>query len=170
MSLLTLADGRVSVLASGVTGTAGSSPDSTRLMLGQPETDAQGLTRLAWKAFPVSGGPPGATLRLPSQAIDLAWTPDGRGLSYRNRADANLNVYRQGEDGKPVQVTRFTEGRLTSHAWSPDGKRLALAVRADEGGNVWVTEADGSRPIQVTRLPSSAGFPTAGGSPSRPAS
>ncbi len=158
VSLLTVADAQVSVLASGVSGMVGFSPDATRLMLGEPEKDEKGLTRFAWKAFPVAGGPPDLTLRLPGQAIDLAWTPDGRGLSFRNRADPNWNVYRQGADGKPVQVTRFTEGRLTSHSWSPDGKRLAFAVRTDEGGNVWVAGPDGSRPVQVTRLTASDVF------------
>ena len=167
VALLTIADGSVAVLASGVTVNLGFSPDSIRLMLGQPETDEQGLTRIAWKAFPVAGGEPSATIRLPSQAIDPAWTPDGRELSFRNRADPFWNVYRQGEDGKPVQVTRFTEGRLTSHSWSPDGKRLALALRTDAGGNVWVTGPDGSRPVQVTRLSSADVFRTSWLSDSR---
>ena len=51
-----------------------------------------------------------------------------------------------------MQVTRFSDGRLTGHAWSPDGKRLALVLRTDAGGNVWVTGPDGSRPVQVTRF------------------
>jgi serine/threonine protein kinase/Tol biopolymer transport system component len=151
--LIALQDGSVKPFAADVAAILAFSPDSTRLLLGQPEPDAQGLTRVVWKAFPVAGGPPSATFRLPPTAIDPAWTPDGRALSFRNRADAAWNVYRQAEDAKaPVQVTRFGDGRLTAHAWSPDGKRLALAHRTDEGGNVWVTGADGSRPVQVTRL------------------
>ena len=152
VSLLTVADGGVTELASGVTNSLGFSPDSTKLMLGEPETDPQGLTRFAWKVFPVAGGRASATLRLPSQALDPAWTPDGGGLSFRYRNDPMWNVYRQREGGEPVQVTRFSEGRLTGHAWSPDGKRLAVILRTDAGGSVWVTEPDGSRPIQVTRF------------------
>jgi serine/threonine protein kinase/Tol biopolymer transport system component len=151
--LLSVADGTAKPLARDVSGIVGFSPDSTRLLLGQPETDAQGLSRVVWTAFPVAGGPPAASFRLPPTAIDPAWTADGRGLSFRNRSDAAWNVYRQDEGAAaPVQLTRFSEGRLTSHAWSPDGSRLAVALREDEGGNVWVTGPDGARPVQVTRL------------------
>ena len=151
--LLDLADGSVKPFASGVTGILGFSPDSSLLLLGQSEADASGLSRVVWTAFPVAGGPPAATFRLPPTAIDPTWTPNGRGLSFRNRADPAWNVYRQAEGAAAAtQVSRFTDGRLTTHAWSPDGKRLAVALRKDEGGNVWVTGPDGSRPVQVTRL------------------
>ena len=51
-------------------------------------------------------------------------------MTFRNRADAAWNVFRQDEGGKePVPVTRFTDGRLTAHAWSPDGTRLAVVRR-----------------------------------------
>jgi serine/threonine protein kinase len=105
-----------------------------------------------------TGGPRARPCAFQARPSTPPGTPDGRGLSFRNRADPKWNVYRQGEDGKPVQVTRFGEGRLTSHSWSPDGKRLALALRTDEGGNVWVTRPDGSRPVQVTRLSSADVF------------
>ena len=55
-------------------------------------------------------------------------------------------------------MTRFTDGRITGYRWSPDGSRLALIRRTDEGANVWVTGKDGSRPAQVTQLPSSDVF------------
>jgi serine/threonine protein kinase/Tol biopolymer transport system component len=157
--LLTVQDGTAKPFATDVSGIVGFSPDSTRLLLGQSEPDAQGLARVVWKAFPVAGGPPVATYRLPPTAIDPAWTPEGRGLSFRNRADPAWNVYRQDEPAQaPVQVTRFSDGRLTTHAWSPDGKRLAIAQRTDAGGNAWVAGADGTRPVQVTRLASADVF------------
>jgi Tol biopolymer transport system component len=152
VALLSVADGRVSTIAENINSFAGFSPDSKWLMLGQPEQDAAGLTRAVLRAFPVDGGASGPPLRLTSQAIDPAWTPDGRGLSFRNRADPAWNVYRQEQAGEPVQITRFREGRLTSHSWSRDGKRLAVALRTDAGGDVWVTEPDGGRPVQVTHF------------------
>jgi Tol biopolymer transport system component len=131
------------------------SPDSTRLLVAGSEDDAQGLSRTVWKALPVAGGAPTATFRLPVQAIDPAWSPDGRGLTFRNRADAAWNVFRQDEGGKaPAPVTRFTDGRLTAHAWSPDGTKLAVVRRMGDGGNVWVTGPEGSHPVQVTQLTS----------------
>jgi Tol biopolymer transport system component len=153
VSLLSLESGAVSRVSEEASGILGFSPDSGRLLAGSLEADAQGLSRTVWKAFPVAGGPPTATFRLPGPALDPTWSPDGRGLSFRTRADAAWNVYRQDEGGKePVPVTRFTDGRLTAHAWSPDGNRLAVVRRTDEGSNLWVTGPDGSRPTQVTQL------------------
>ena len=153
VSLLSVEDGTVSRITEEASGVLGFSPDSSRLMAGVLEADAQGLSRTVWKAFPVAGGSATATFRLPGPALDPTWSPDGRGMTFRTRADAAWNVYRQDEGGKePVPVTRFTDGRLTAHAWSPDGTRLAVIRRTDEGGNVWVTGPDGSRPTQVTQL------------------
>ena len=158
VSLLSVEGGQTATLATGVSGLMRFSPDSTTMMLGQPESDAQGLSRVVWKAFPVAGGPETATFRLPGTAVDPAWTPDGKGMSFRNQADPAWNVYRQGQGGEPARVTRFSEGRLTGHFWSPDGKQLAVIQRTDDGGNVWVTAADGGRPVQVTQLVSSDVF------------
>jgi hypothetical protein len=63
------------------------SPDSTRLLVYEFEVDAQGLWR-QWKALPVASGAPTAIFRLPVQALDPAWSPGGRGLTFRSRADA----------------------------------------------------------------------------------
>jgi Tol biopolymer transport system component len=159
VSLLSLESGQVSSLAQDAGGAVAFSPDSTRLLVAGSEDDAQGLSRTVWKALPVAGGAPAAIFRLPGQAIDPAWSPDGRGLTFRNRADAAWNIFRQDEGGKaPAPVTRFTEGRLTAHAWSPDGTKLAVVRRMSDGGNVWVTGPDGSRPVQVTQLTSTDVF------------
>ena len=159
VSLLSLESGQVSLLAQDAGGAVAFSPDSTRLLVAGSEDDAQGLSRTVWKALPVAGGAPAAIFRLPGPAIDPAWSPGGRGLTFRNRADAAWNVFRQDEGGKePAPVTRFTEGRLTAHAWSPDGTKLAVVRRMSDGGNVWVTGPDGSRPVQVTQLTSTDVF------------
>ena len=159
VSLLSVENGAVSRLPEEASGILGFSPDSSRLMAGVLEADAQGLSRTVWKAFAVAGGSPTSTFRLPASAIDPTWSPDGRGLTFRNRANAAWNVFRQ-DDGarEPLPVTRFTEGRLTAHAWSPDGTKLAVIKRTDAGSNVWVTGHDGSRPIQVTQLTSADVF------------
>ncbi|HMM33482.1 MAG TPA: hypothetical protein PKA62_01930, partial [Thermoanaerobaculia bacterium] len=39
------------------------------------------------------------------------------------------------------------------HFWSPDGRSLAVTLRTREGVGLWVTEADGTRPVRVTRFP-----------------
>ncbi len=159
VSLVGVETGQVSAFTSSTGGIAAFSPDGTKVLLNQLEADATGLQRTVWAAFAVPGAAPLATFRLPASAIDVAWNPDGRGLTFRKRDDPAWNVYRQDEAAKePVPVTRFTDGRLTAHAWSPDGARLAVIRRTDEGSNVWVTGPDGSRPAQVTQLASTDVF------------
>jgi Tol biopolymer transport system component len=158
VSLIAIASGQVTPIRN-VTNLAGFSPDSSQFMLGYVELDAQRLARTVWKAVPVTGGAETATYRLPATAMEPTWAPDGKGMTYRDRADPAWNVFRQDANGSPpVPVTRFTEGRTTSYQWSPDGSRLALIRRTDEGANVWVTGRDGSRPVQVTAFPSSDVF------------
>ena len=80
-------------------------------------------------------------------------------MTYRDRSDPAWNVFRQdATGGAPVAVTRFTEGRTTGYQWSPDGSRLALIRRTDEGSERLGHGRDGSRPLQVTALPSSDVF------------
>ncbi len=155
VSLVSLASGQVTPIREATTH-AGFSPDSSQFLVGSQETDAQGLARTVWMALPVAGGPATATFRLRPTAVEPAWAPDGKGMTYRDRADPSWNVFRQDAGGgPPVPVTRFTEGRSVGYQWSHDGSRIALVRRGEDGGaSVWVTASDGSRPVQVTGLPS----------------
>jgi Tol biopolymer transport system component len=158
VSLLSVESGAVSRIPGDASGILGFAPDGTRLMVGLLETDAQGLSRTVWKAVSIPDGTSTSTFRLPGQAVDPTWSPDSRALTFRSRADAAWNVFRQDEGKEPVPVTRFKDGRLTAHAWSPDGTRLAVVRRTGEGSNVWVTRPDGSQPVQVTQLSSADVF------------
>ena len=61
---------------------------------------------------------------------ELAWTPDGRALTYvRNTTGSVQNVYMQPLDGAPpVQLTHFDSepALVLAYAWSPDGKKFAI--------------------------------------------
>ena len=155
VSLITVESGQVSALGTDVSGVAGFSPDSTQILLGRTEPDAQGLLRTVWRAVPVAGGPDVATFRPPATATDQTWAPDGKGIVFRDRNDPAWNVFRQ-DAGRSelVQVTHLMQGRIMGYAWSPDGNRLALIHRVDEGSNVLVTARDGSRPVPVTQFTS----------------
>jgi serine/threonine protein kinase/Tol biopolymer transport system component len=153
VKLVSTETGEVTTLATDASGTLGFSPDSTRVLVGRLETDAQGLSRAVWEALPTTGGAATASFRPLGTAVDPAWGPHGKSLTFRNRSDPAWNVYRLAEGAnEPTRVTRFTEGRLTAHAWSPDGTRLAVVHRTGDGANVWVTAPDGTRPTQVTQM------------------
>ncbi len=74
VSLVAVQNGQVSTIGTNVTAHAGFSPDSSMVMLGHSEPDAQGLQRIVWKAVPVAGGPETATFRCRGQR----WKQHGR--------------------------------------------------------------------------------------------
>jgi Tol biopolymer transport system component len=152
--LFDLESGKASKLFERVSGVFGFSPDSKRFLVTRLEPDEKGQPRPVWQALSVEGGEAPARFPGPAGALGAVWTPDSRGVSFRRRSDPAWNVFRQGlAEGQPVQVTRFTEGRLMGHFWSPDGRKLAVTLRTREGVDLWATEADGTRPVRVTRFP-----------------
>ncbi len=149
-----LETGQVSKLVEGARNVFGFSPDSKRFLVMRLEPDEKGEPRPVRRAYPVVGGGAPALMPGPADALGYVWAPDSRGLSFRRRSDPAWNVWRQGEnESEPVQVTRFTEGRLMGHWWSPDGRKIAVTLRTREGVDVWVTEADGTRPVRATKFP-----------------
>lgn len=58
----------------------------------------------------------------------LAWSPDSRSLYYLNDKNSVSNIFRVevGEEKSPVQITRFTSGRIFDFSLSPDGNRVVL--------------------------------------------
>jgi len=58
----------------------------------------------------------------------LAFSPDGKALTYAEVRDGVGNVWSQPlAGGPPTQLTQYPSGVIFAFAWSPDGKRLALA-------------------------------------------
>lgn len=152
--ILDLETGETSKLVEGAANVFGFSPDSRRYLVARFEPDENGQPRTVRLAFPVVGGGAPTKMPGPDDALGYVWAPDSRGLSFRRRSDPAWNVWRQGEgENAPVQVTRFTEGRLMGHFWSPDGRKLAVTLRTREGVDLWVTEADGTNPVRATKFP-----------------
>jgi DNA-binding winged helix-turn-helix (wHTH) protein/Tol biopolymer transport system component len=55
------------------------------------------------------------------------WAPDESGLDYVVTRNGVSNIWRQPlTGGQPVQITRFSAGRIFSFAWSPDGRWLSF--------------------------------------------
>jgi eukaryotic-like serine/threonine-protein kinase len=58
----------------------------------------------------------------------LAWTRDGRAVTYADVKDGVWNLWNQPIDGGPPKpMTNFTSDQIFSFGWSIDGKRLAIA-------------------------------------------
>ena len=54
------------------------------------------------------------------------WTPDGRGIAFRDNTDPK-NIWVQPIDGgAPHPLTTFKDKTIRDFAWSPGGKRLAI--------------------------------------------
>ena len=131
-------------------GTGLFSPDGSKIVHSFiHEVNGQG--EYTMQVIPAKGGGPIVTPALPPRLLDLAWTPDGKGLTYLHGSNGQRNVLRLWLNGeKPEEITRFTDGRITLHLWSPDGKRLLLRRRGDNADNLWVVNADGSNPVAIT--------------------
>ena len=79
--------------------------------------------------LPIIGGPPKRTFVLPPTATPspLAWTPDGRAVSFVNHENGVSNIWKQPVSGGPVvAITHFKSGTIFNFQWSHDG-RLALS-------------------------------------------
>ncbi len=151
--LLSAESGRETLFASGVGGTVGFSPDGQRLMLVRNVRDAAGLIRIRLLAYPEAGGAPTDSLVAPGRSANGAWSPDGHGILYEDAGDPARNLFRQDfGTSAPVQVTRFTDGRVVDFVASPDGKHIAIARRFGPVDNVWVCDPDGGHPVQVTQF------------------
>ena len=79
--------------------------------------------------IPFAGGQPTKVFPRPATAKNepLLWTPDGRGVSFRDWANGVGNIWEQPvAGGPPKPVTHFTSDSICYFAWSRDG-RLALS-------------------------------------------
>jgi serine/threonine protein kinase/Tol biopolymer transport system component len=126
------------------------SPDGSRIFHSFIH-EVDGLGAYTPQVIPAKGGGPVVTPALPPRNVDVLWTPDGKGLTYLHGSNGQRNLFRLQLDGsRPVEITRFTDGRITQHRWSPDGKRIVLRRRMDNADNLWVVNADGSNGVAIT--------------------
>ncbi len=68
------------------------------------------------------------------QVRDLAWSPDGRRLSFRAKRDDDEEnaVWEIPVDGgEAVRLVEHSEG-IKAYSWSPDGRQLAFLATAEE--------------------------------------
>ncbi len=82
--------------------------------------------------LPFGGGQPLKTFAASGAdriALDaaVAWTPDGRAITYVDSTGGSPNLWSQSLDGgPPKKLTDFKENGVWRYSWSRDGKQLAL--------------------------------------------
>ena len=85
---------------------------------------------------PAEGGEPLYRFDAPAGLLGLAWSPDGKALTYVLTRDGVSNLWQQPLNGKPAQpLTHFKSDVILDFAWSRDGKQLAFA-RGNVNSNV----------------------------------
>jgi Tol biopolymer transport system component len=105
-----------------------------------------------WTVSP-TGARPRRILRLRSDAVAPAWSPDGRRLAFVSGGA----VWRVNGDGRRLmRVTGRSVVDAESPAWAPGGTRIVFAARtAGANFDVYVCRTDGSglRRLTRSRLP-----------------
>ena len=90
---------------------------------------------------PIDGGPPIKTFDAESISAKLAWSPDGRALTYLVNRDFVPNLWMRPLDGgEAKQLTSFTSQGISSYAWSRDGKQLVVARTSFKSDIVLISE------------------------------
>ncbi|MGD9387711.1 MAG: PDZ domain-containing protein [Gammaproteobacteria bacterium] len=92
-----------------------------------------------------------------AREISVAWSPDGRWISYLSDATGEYELYIRAQDGsgEPRQVTRDGNTWRFPPVWSPDSKKLAFA---DSNNTLSIVDVDSGRMTVVdsTRYTSSS--------------
>ena len=94
----------------------------------------------------------------PFTSIDtLAWSPDGRFLTFEVRGTNSVSVYRT-EVSSTDEAIRLTDSRGVNFgaAWSPDGQQIAFSALQATGSSISLMNSDGSDPRQLS--PTAASF------------
>jgi eukaryotic-like serine/threonine-protein kinase len=104
------------------------SPDGT--LVAYVKVEGQGASaKSKFIVRGLDGGAPVRDIEAPADNGSLAWTPDGRALTYLHTVGSARHLYRQLlSGGPPVQLTHFdTEpSAILAYAWSRDSKKFAI--------------------------------------------
>ena len=112
------------------TSSCGISPDGKLIACFYKDEQVNSPVRIM--ILPFEGGQPLKMFAAPgtdpiSWDAGLAWTPDGRGITYVDSAGGSPNLWSQSLDGgPPKKLTDFKENGVWRYSWSRDGKQLAL--------------------------------------------
>ena len=111
-------------------------------------TGLRGLRRIVMTA---GCGSPSREESLPfgEQVTTFGLSKTGRLVYAQQMRAASLWKWDTAGDMNPVQIFKSTQDDHTP-AYSPDGQRIAFASTRSGTEEIWLSNADGSRPIQLT--------------------
>jgi tricorn protease len=92
-----------------------------------------------------------------AREISVAWSPDGRWISYLSDATGEYELYVRPQDGsgEPRQVTRDSKVWRFPPVWSPDSKKLAFSD-SDNRLSIVEVESGRVRVVDTTRYTSNS--------------
>ena len=129
------------------------SPDGRSIAFVGSEKDASGSRKVSIYVVDAEGGTPRPVATDPTSQPafrDLAWTPDGRQLTYLTHD----GFHTMGLDGKPVRfIPMRVHELLKLDEYSPDGRWLAFSVQNADAESplerdIWIVPAAGDAPAQ----------------------
>jgi Tol biopolymer transport system component len=127
------------------------SPDGTRVLSVTAE-DISGREFPRHNIIPAEGGAPIASFRLPPDAANVQWTPDGRALTYVDQGQGWNLMRKPLPDGESERLTHFTDGRVVGHAWSRDGSRMVIHRRVGKHHTLWMLKPGQTRPTLIAEF------------------
>ena len=115
-------------LAHGNLGALATSPDGASIAY--VRIDGQGASaKSKFIVQKLEGSAPVQEIEAPGDNGNLAWTPDGRALTYLHTVGSARHLYMQPLTfGVPIQLTHFDSepSLIAAYAWSRDGKKFAI--------------------------------------------
>ena len=127
------------------------SPDGTRVLYTTLE-EVEGRHLPRRHVMSVEGGPSQTSFELPPRIHNIQWAPDGKSLTYVDRAQGAVLMRKPLPDGTPEPVVSFAEGQLADHEWSHDGARMVLHRRVGVQDSLWMLEPGQREPTLVAQF------------------
>ena len=117
----------------------------------------KGLRHRIWRIATDGRTPPVQVTSIPHRGRDLAISPQGNVLAYRQLLEEDVDIWRLdlGEQGQPAAApVKLIASTLLDVApeYSPDGRRIVFGSTRLGAARIWVSGADGSNETQLTHF------------------
>ena len=102
------------------------------------------------------GGNPTRLTQEPNIDTLPAWSPYGNRIAFASNRHGTGDIYVMNADGGNVTRLTLDDSNKSpldwAPAWSPNGRFIAFeSTRGGRGSDIWVMNADGTRPVQLSK-------------------